>query len=248
MVKAADKQPESSKKPKFEHNLAAEKRTVFGRKVKKLRKAGILPANVTGKHIESFSVQVKMDEFKKVYFSAGETGVIGLAVDGKIHPILIHEVHSDPVYETPLHADFLEVNLSEKVTATVPIEIVGESPAVQAEEGVLVQQLHEVEVEALPTDLPDSIQVDISGLEAVDDAIKVSDLKVDRSKVEVKEEDPERIVVSIAEPTKEEVVEEVPAAEGEEGAAAEGETPTEGGEGEAPAEGAEQTSEEQPQE
>ncbi|MBI4029536.1 MAG: 50S ribosomal protein L25 [Candidatus Blackburnbacteria bacterium] len=230
---------------KFENNLQAEKREVFGRKIKKLRKNGIIPANVSGKHIKSFSVQVKADEFKKVFDSAGETGVVGLAVDGSVHPVLIHEIHKDPVYDSPLHIDFLEVNLSEKVTATVPVEIVGESPAVASEEGVLVQQVHEVEVEALPTDLPDNIQVDISVLAAVNDAIKVSDLKVDQSKVEIKEEDPERIVVSIAEPTKEEVEEVAPAAEGEGEAPAEGET----GEGETPAEGGEEKpAEEQPQE
>ncbi|MBI2590374.1 MAG: 50S ribosomal protein L25 [Candidatus Blackburnbacteria bacterium] len=237
MAKIEDKKAPVSKKSQFENSLQAEKREIFGRKIKKLRKNGIIPANVSGKHIKSFSIQVKADEFKKVFSEAGETGVVGLTVDGAVHPVLIHEIHKDPVYDSALHVDFLEVNLSEKVTATVPVEIVGESPAVASETGVLVTQMHEVEVEALPTDLPDSIQVDISGLTAVDDAIKVSDLKVDRSKVEIKEEDPERIVVSIAEPAKEEVEEVAPsAAEGEEGAPAEGET----GEGETPAEGAEE--------
>lgn len=230
---------------KFENNLQAEKREVFGRKTKRLRKNGITPANVSGKHIKSFSVQVKTDEFRRVFDSVGETGVVGLTVDGSVHPVLIHEIHKDPVYGSPLHVDFLEVNLTEKVTATVPVEVVGESPAVASEKGVLVQQMHEVEVEALPTDLPDSIQVDISGLAAVNDTVKVSDLKVDRSKVEIKEEDSERIVVSIAEPAKEEVIEEAPIAEGEEVVPAEGET----AEGDIPAEGGETpASEEQPKE
>lgn len=237
------------KKQQFEHNLTAQKREVFGRKVKKLRKSGILPANVSGKHIKSFSVQVAQDQFSKVFSEAGETGVVGLHLDSEVHPVLIHEVHKDPVYDHPLHADFLEVDLTEKVTATVPIEIVGESPAVQAEEGVLVSQMHEVEVEALPTELPDKIEVDISGLAAVGDSIKVSDLKVDRSKVEVKEEDQERVVVTITEPTKEEVIEEAPPGEGEaaEGEPKEGAAPAEGGtpaEGETPAEAGEQASEE----
>ncbi|MEK7521475.1 MAG: 50S ribosomal protein L25 [Patescibacteria group bacterium] len=204
---------DAQKLPGSAHSLSAQKRTVFGKKLKSLRKQGVLPANVSGKHIKSFSVQVKMDEFTSVFEAAGETGLVGLEVDGGVHPVLIHEIHWDPVYSKPLHADFLEVNLSEKVEATVPIEIVGESPAVRAEEGVLVQQMHEVQVEALPTDFPEKIEVDISGLEKVDDNITVSQLSVDRSKIEVKEEDPERIVVSIAPPAKEE--EPLPAPEGE---------------------------------
>lgn len=236
------------KLPGSAHSLKAEKRTVFGRKLKPLRKQGILPANVSGKHIKSFSVQVLMDEFRKVFANAGETGLVGLEVDGVAHPVLVHEIHWDPVYGTPLHVDFLEVDLSEKVEATVPVEIVGESPAVKAEEGVLVQQVHEVQVEALPTDLPEKIEVDISELAAVDDAIKVADLKVDRSKVEVKEDDPERIVVSVAPPAKEE--EALPPAEGEVPAegeeAPDGEASAEGGE--APAEGGEITAEEKSEE
>ena len=227
-AKKADKGVQ--KLPGSAHSLAAEKRTVFGKKLKTLRKSGILPANVTGKHIKSFSVQVKLDEFRKVFAEAGETGLVGLEVDSQAYPVLIHEIHWDPVYGTPLHADFLEVDLTEMVEATVPIEIVGDSPAVRAEEGVLVQQMHEVQVEALPTDLPEKIEVDISALEKADDNITVSQLLVDRSKVEIKEDDSERIVVSIAPPAKEEVVEEAPVLEGEpaegeakEGAPAEGE-------------------------
>src|SRR3990167_4982404 len=136
--------------PGSSYSLAAENRVVLGRKVKQLRRKGILPANITGKHIDSISVQLRLDEFNKVFSGAGETGLVSLELEGKLHPVLIHEIHWDPVYGIPLHADFLEVNLSEKVVATVPIEIIGESPAVQAEEGVLVQQMHEVEVEALP--------------------------------------------------------------------------------------------------
>lgn len=244
MAKAVVKQTDA-KQPRFEYNLKADKRELFGRKVKSLRRAGILPANVSGKHIKSFSVQTNADEFNKVFAQTGETGVVGLDVGGSVHPILIHEVHRDPVYDRPLHVDFLEVDLTEKVTATVPIEIVGESPLVQTEEGILVQQMHEVEVEALPTDLPEKIEVDISGLVAVGDQLKVSNLKVS-SEVKIKEGDVERIVVSIAEPTKEEVVEAPPVPEGEEGVPAEGEAAPEK---EAPAEGGEQlASEEKPQE
>lgn len=180
-----------------------------------------MPANIYGKKIKSLAVQVKADEFQKVFSEAGETGLVELKLGEKVHPVLIHNVQLGPVSDLPLHIDFLEVSLKEKVTATVPIELIGESPA-EKEGGVVVQQMHEVEVEALPTDLPEKIEVDISGLTEIDQAIKAGELKVDKTKVEVKE-DPERIVVSVAPPAKEEVVAPPPAAE--EAVPAEGEAP-----------------------
>jgi large subunit ribosomal protein L25 len=212
------------------HSITAQKREITGRKIKNLRKEGILPANISGRDIKSITIQVPTREFMKVYSEVGETGVVSVKIDSKEVPTLIHNVHRDPVSDLPLHADFLQVNLKEKVTATVPLEFVGEAPAEKEGTGIVVQQMREIEVEALPTDLPESIEVDISSLAEVDQAVHVKDLKVDRSKVEIKEEDPERIVVSVSAPTKEEEPEPV-AAEGEEGAApAEGSEEKEGGE------------------
>lgn len=204
--------------------LKTEKRNVLGRKVKRLRREGVLPANIYGKKAKSLAVQVKLDEFQKVFSEAGETGLVELKLNDKVHSVLIHNVQLDPVTDKPLHIDFLEVDLKEKVTATVPIHLIGESPS-EKEGGVVVQQMHEVEVEALPTDLPEKIEVDISGLLEIDQAIKAGELKVDKTKVEIKE-DPERIVVSVAPPAKEEEVAPPPVAEE---APAEGEAaPTEG--------------------
>lgn len=222
-----------------QHILAAEPRQVLGRKVKQLRREGVLPANIYGKKIKSESVQVKLPDFQKVYEEVGETGLVALKIGSSEHPVLIHNVQLDSVSDLPLHADFMEVDLKEKVTATVPIEFTGESPIEKSQEGILVPQLREVEVEALPTDLPENITVDVSELDVLGKAIKVADLKVDRAKVEIKG-DPEQIVVVIEEPAK--VEEPVVAAptEGEEGVpVAEGETPAAEGEaapeGEAPA-------------
>lgn len=207
--------------------LKVEKREITGRKVKTLRKSGFLPGNVYGKKVKSLSVQVSLDEFKKVLSEAGETGVVELKVNGDTRPVLIHNVQLDPVLGSPLHADFLQVDLKEKVTATVPIEFVGEAPAQKSGEGIVVEQVREIEVEALPGDLPEKITVDISKLEKVDDAIKVGDLPLDRTKVTVKDE-AEKIVVSVAPPTKEEVVvAPPPVAEGET-APVEGEAPAAG--------------------
>lgn len=218
-----------------EHKLKAEKRTVSGRKVKQLRKQGVLPANVYGKHIESVSIQVATKDFVKLFGEVGETGLITLELGGETRPVLVHEVSREPVMDMPIHVDFLQVNLKEKVTATVPIEFEGESPAEKEGTGIVVPQMREIEVEALPTDLPDHITVDVSGLNQEGDSITVSQLKIDRDKVELKVEDPEQIVVSIAAPAKEEEPEPV-VAEGEEGA--EGEAPAEGGEAQADGEAA----------
>lgn len=201
-------------------SLTAEKRIVLGRKVKRLRREGVLPANIYGNGVESLAVQVKTDEFKKVFSQTGETGLVDLKVSGEGRPVLIHNIQRDPVSGLPLHIDFLQVDLKEKVAATVPVELVGDSPA-QKEGGIVVQQMHEIEVEALPADLPEKIEVDVSGLLNINDAISVKDIKVDKARVEVKE-DLERVIVNVAPPVKEEEVVTPPA---EEAAPAEGETP-----------------------
>lgn len=218
------------------HTLSGEPRKVLGRKVKQLRRDGVLPANIYGKKIKSQSIQVKLIEFLKTFEEVGETGLVSLKVNGADHPVLIHNVQLNSVSDLPVHADFLEVDLTEKVTATVPIEFTGESPVEKSQEGIVVPQTREVEVEALPTDLPENITVDISELDAVGKTIKVSDLKVDRAKVEIKG-DPEQIVVVIEEPAKEEEPVVVAPAEGEGAPVAEGEAPAAEG-AEAPAEGA----------
>ena len=219
--------------------LTAKKREVTGRKVKTLRREGILPANVYGKGITSMAVELPTKEFNAVYQKAGETGLIDLVVDSNSHPVLITNVQVHPVTDLPLHTDFRQVDLKEKITAPVPIVLIGESPAEKSGVGILVQQLNEVEVEALPTDLPEKIEVDISRLENVDDSILAGALNVDRAKIEVKAES-EQIVVKIEPPAAEEVAPEPTPTEGEEGAeGAEGEAPAAEGEGEAAAEGAE---------
>ena len=93
-------------------------------------------------------------------------------------PVLIHNISYHPVTGAPLHADFYNVDLKEKVTANIPLELVGESPAVKDKTGVLLTILNELEVEALPQDLPERITVDIKGLKTVDEAVKIKDLKI----------------------------------------------------------------------
>lgn len=169
------------------HSLKASKRTVTGKKVKSLRNQGLLPTNIYGKNIKSQAVQVNLKEFQNLFTKVGETGLVDLVVDEKdTHPVLIHNVQLDPVSDLPIHADFYQVSLKEKITTMVPVIFIGESPAVANKEGVLLTILDKVEVEALPTDLPEKIELNISKLTAVDQELKVQDLKVDTSKITIK--------------------------------------------------------------
>jgi large subunit ribosomal protein L25 len=193
--------------------LKAEKRETLGRKVKSLRRDGILPGNIYGKKQKSLAIQVELKEFQKVFEDAGETGLLDLKVGNKSVPVLIDNVQEDPVTNRFLHVDFRQVNLKEKITAEVPIEIVGESPAEKQGLGTLVQHIDEVEVEALPTDFPDKFDLDVSKLEDVDMALFVKDLVYDKKKVKI-ESDLEEIVVKV-EPLREEEPEELPPVEEE---------------------------------
>jgi large subunit ribosomal protein L25 len=160
------------------YSLTGLSRTLVGRKVKNLRKEGKLPATIYGKNAKSISISISIDEFASVFAKAGETGLIELTIDKTIHPVLIHTVQVHPLTSNPLHVEFHQVDLKEKVHAKVPVELVGESPAIAQKLGVLLSLLDEIEVEALPTDLPEKIIVDVSILENVDQELKVSDLAV----------------------------------------------------------------------
>lgn len=210
-------------------NLQVEKRILIGRKVKQLRRKGLIPANIFGKKISSIAIQVENKTFNKIFEEVGETGIIDISLGEEKYPSLVTGVAQDSVTGDILHIDFHNVSLKEKVTATIPVHVAGEAPAVKDQGGILNQSLHEIEVEALPTDLPEAIEVDITKLENIGDAITIADLNIS-DKLEIKI-DPETTVLVINEPAKEEVVETpaeaevigeaaaAPAAEGEAAAA-----------------------------
>lgn len=158
-------------------SLKVEKRTILGKKVKKLRKEGITPANVYGKDIKSTAVQLPTKDFVATYEKSGETGLVDLDLEGKIIPVLIQNVYKNFRAQI-LHADFFQVNLKEKVKANVPLEIVGEPKAVIDKTGILMNIISEIEVEALPTELPEKIEVNVEHLTNIGDQITVADLKV----------------------------------------------------------------------
>jgi large subunit ribosomal protein L25 len=233
------------------YKLKVEKRKVLGKQVKKLRREGILPCNIYGKDIKSTAVQVPQKDFDAVYKEAGETGLVDVEVDGKVTPVLIHNLQKD-FRGNVLHADFFQVNLKEKVKTMIPLEFIGEPKAVIDKVGLLMNIISEVEVEALPTDLPEKIEVNVEHLANIDEQITVADLKVPTGVAVLTE--PEQVVAKIGELVTKEAQEEAAAeaaaaeaAKAEAAAAAEGAAPVEG---EAPAEGeaAAPTEEETPKE
>lgn len=204
--------------------LTASKRTLLGRKVKQLRAEGILPATIYGKKIDSMSVSLPLKEFVKVFTKAGETGVVDILLDGTAYPVLIQNVQHGAVDGAVLHADLYKVNLKEKVTARVPLKVVGEAIAVKDKVGVLLTLMEEVEVEALPTDLPEYLEVDVSALAEIDAGIRVANLSPSENVKILTPADHD--IVKIAPLIVKEVeeappaVEAAPGSEGEEGAVA----------------------------
>lgn len=203
--------------------LKAENREIVGSKVRKMRREGFVPATVFGKTITSSSLKVSAVEFNKVYKYAGETSLIWLQVDSetKERPTLVKNVSTDPIKGKIIHIDFHQVNLKEKVTANVPVEIIGESQLVKDGLAVLDTHLQELEVEALPTDIPEKIVFDISTLKEIGDSFSASSVVLPSGVTLMS--DPDTIVVALGEPQKEEepldttVVEaEVPGEEGKE--------------------------------
>lgn len=197
------------------HTLKAQPRLVLGRHVKQLRRQGWVPANVFGKDAASTNVQVEEKPLLQFLHEAGESSLMYLQVAGDKadRPVMIAELRRDPVTERLLHVGLHQVNLKEKITTAVPVKLIGETQAVQAKQGILVQLLHEVEIEALPADMPEAVEANVAGLAAVNDAVYVKDIQV-AAQLAVKS-DPEAIVVKI-EPLAAEEPKEVPSAvEGE---------------------------------
>lgn len=187
--------------------LQAQKRESVGKALKSLRKEGFLPSVVYGHNFEAIPIQIKYKDFEKVFKAAGESTLINLKIGDKEEPIVIKDIQKDPVSDKIIHADFYRVNLKEKIKAKVPLVIVGESEAVR-NGGILVKTVNELEVEALPQDLPHELQVDISGLRNFGDHVQIKDILIsDEVKVEANLED---IVALVQEPRKEEVVEAAP--------------------------------------
>jgi len=189
----------------MEFKLNAEKRNILGRKSGSLRKQGITPGIVYGHEFEPIPVQLNSLELEKSYRDAGESTIVGLKIDGTEYPVLIHDVSIDPISEKIAHVDFYKVKMTEKLEASIKLVFVGESDAVKNFGAILVKNLNEIEVEALPADLPHEIEIDLSKLKNIGEDILVKDLKLS-DKVEVLT-NPDEVIATVQEPRKEEVVE-----------------------------------------
>ncbi|MDR2540914.1 MAG: 50S ribosomal protein L25 [Candidatus Peribacteria bacterium] len=176
--------------------LAVQKREVVGKKVKNLRKQGLIPAIVYGKHLsDSQTISCVKNDLLRVYKASGYTTPVELTGDLN-QLVLIHSFQLDPILDEIITADFLAVSRTEKVSASVPVVVVGESPLEKLNEGRVQLIKDTVEVEAFPQDLPSQIEVDATALTSVNDVVFIKDLKVS-SKVEILD-DIELPVVTIA--------------------------------------------------
>ncbi len=212
------------------HELEVSKRQITGKKVRFLRRQGLVPANIYGHGVDSTPINVDTRSLKHLLAHAGKTDLISLKLDSSKEPVrvLMREVQRNPLTDEPLHVDFYQVSMTEKIKAEVPIVFVGDAPVLKKiKNSSLLHLLDSIDIEALPDDLPHSLEVDVSHLEELNDALHVKDIPLGRGITLLS--DPEQMVVKVAEARKEEEV--VPAvaeaelvAEGAEAAeAAEGE-------------------------
>lgn len=158
--------------------LQAQNRTLTGNQARKLRREGIVPGVVFANGFGSKNVQVTFTEFFQVYREAGKNNVIDLIIDGKKLPVIVSSLDIHPVKGLPRHIDFLKVNLKQKVTAAVPVVLAGDALGVREQGLVLIQDLEEIEVTALPDKLPNEITVDVTNLKEIGDHYSVGDLTV----------------------------------------------------------------------
>lgn len=210
------------------------------------RRQNEIPAVLYGKGKDNMVVALPKGDFAKGFREAGQSAIVDLEIDGKVKKVLIQEVEVHNVTGDVLHVDFYEVNMTEKITANVPLKFIGDSVAVLDLNGTLITNKSEIEIECLPADLPHEIEVDLSVLVDFEATIHVSDIKVS-DKVEIKD-DPEELIASIEPPRSEEELAELeePVAEAEMPESEHGEeeeTPVEGEEASESTKEAEETKE-----
>lgn len=179
--------------------LTAVLRAEAGKGLEQLRKDDMVPAVVYGRKIEPRNIALSYLEFSKAYKQAGENTIIELSVgEGKPVNVLIHAVQMSPLKNRFIHADFFQVRMDEEIETHVPLVFIGESPAVREMGGMLMKSIEELPVKTLPSDLPHSLEVDLSTLLTFEDHITVSDIKVsDRVKIDA---DPNMVIASVIPP------------------------------------------------
>lgn len=196
--------------------LAATTRNMLGKKVRFLRREGITPANLYGHNVKSTALQIDTIELKHTLAKAGKSSLVALKIDDGKRPkmVVVREIQREPLTGDLLHVDLYQVKMAEKIKLEVPLLFIGEASAIKDRGGILVQNMNSVEVECLPAKMPYNIEVDLSVLSEIDQAVHVRELAVDEGVTILT--DPEQSIVQIARSKVEvEIAEEVAAAEAE---------------------------------
>ncbi len=196
--------------------LSADTRDILGKKVRFLRRQGLTPANLYGHNIKSTALQVDTIQLKHTLAKAGKSSLVALKVDSAKRPkmVIIRDIQREPLTGGLLHVDLYQVKMEERIKIEVSLLFVGEAPAIRDRGGILVHNMNSVEVECLPANMPHNIEVDLSVLTEIDQAVHVKDLSVDEGVTILT--DPEQSIVQIARSKVEvEIAEELVAAEAE---------------------------------
>lgn len=189
--------------------IEAKPREVFGKKLRKLRYSGVVPANIFGTDYKSKSISVNLRDLINVYKIAHETGLVYIKMGDEEIPTLIRNVQKHPVNNGVLHADFRKIDLKKKIETEVPIMIVGQSEAINQKGGVLLTLAESLMIEALPQEIPQHIEVDIAVLKDIGQEIKVGNLpKSDKYTIK---DDADKVVVSVVEHKEESITPETEA-------------------------------------
>jgi large subunit ribosomal protein L25 len=191
--------------------LKAAPRQPLGKRSRRLAREGKVPAIVYGYNTEPTPVTLDRLEFQKVFVKSGRTHLVDLVMDGHTEKVLIREIQTHPRRHGAIHVDFYQPNLQEKIEVEIPVHVVGESEPVKQGDGDVLQPMHSVRVECLPTEIPEAFEVDITPLEEIGAELRVSDLKVGAG-VKVLD-DPQDLVVKIVPKREMKIEEEIPAAE-----------------------------------
>ncbi len=179
-----------------EYTLEAQPRVITGKQVGRLRRSGLVPATIYGPKMQPINIQMPYRTLELTLRDAGGTSLIDVIVEGKIYSVLTREVQRHNIRRNIMHVDFFALDLTEKIRADVPVQFVGESPAVQAKKGILMTAATTLTVEVLPANLMHFIEIDLSTLKEPGAAVYVRDLDLGPNVTIVN--DPEELIVRIA--------------------------------------------------
>ena len=206
--------------------VEVEKRTVLGKKVRQLRRQGILPANIFGGGRDSIAIQLSTKEMERLLKVHGHSTIFRVMVPGAAaDTVLIRRVQREPVTGAMQHVDFLHVEMSQPIRARISVRLTGEAPAVKLHGGMLIHPVDTLEVESLPADLPSALMVDVSGLTELNASLTARDVQMPQGVTLIA--NPDDLIVMVAVPRAAAAEVAAPAAEAPAATPAAGESPAE---------------------